>query len=233
MMLLGLAPSVAPPLHYGCSLSFPTTYTYHAPTGTPSGKRHYLFHGFNGSVAQWSSAPYLGLVTALRAAGDSVVLLSSPAPQPCHWTNGGWQVREQFNAALNTVMDAVETLYGAAVNRSGGFSMGGYWAMIAASSNGRIVTWFAHLPVTRVDALTELAGVGNAHRANPEYVIDELSLKPGWLGWGTADYRVNWTLTKAIADQLPATVSKHEYVGQDHTTTAGHVNDILEWLAAI
>ncbi len=238
MNLLGIPVSV-PDLPVGCVLSFSPAYAFRPATGTPSGKRHYMCHGLNGSAATWDSEPFLSVVTGLNAAGDECVLLNLPIAQACPFTNGGWQYREQFNTMLNAVLNDVETNRGVAVKSIiGGISYGGLHAMLGQASNGRFCAWWAHMTVTRIDALgasgnPELAGIGDVVRFNPFYEVTPLAIKPGYITWGTADTRVDWTLTRALAVQLPSTVTKHEYAGLDHTTNAQGVSDILAFAGTL
>lgn len=235
-MYLLSASSAVPDLPAGCSISFPATYSYLAPTGPSSGKRAYLYYGLNsGGIDQWSTPPLSDLVSGLRLAGDEVVLASEAEPQVnlCAYTNGGWQMREMFNASLNTLLDTIEAAHGPATNIIGGISFGGLHAMMGSASNGRFSAWFAHVPVTRLDALTEFAGVGEVARFNPFHDVGALALKTGYISWGTADTRVDWTLTKALADLLPSTVTKKEWTGQAHTTTSANVTDMLNWVGGV
>lgn len=234
MYLLGNPTVVVPVLPGGCSLSFSMAFTFNPATGTPSGRRHYLFHGLNSDASYWSAAPFTALISGLAAQGDESVLFNLPIAATCFYTNGGWQYRDQFNAMVNAVMNAVELVHGpAAKNVVGGVSYGGLHAMLATSINGRFAAWWAHMTVTRVDALTELSGVGDAVRFNPQFEVERLAMKKGYISWGTADTRVNWTLTKAIADQLPGIVTKHEYAGLDHTTNTQGVSDILAYAGGL
>jgi hypothetical protein len=231
VLLLKPAP-VVPALAGGCSLAFSTSVAYHAPTGTPSGKRIYLFHGYN-SPGMWTSSTPLDLVNGLKADGHEVVLPVLPDGQTCFFANGGWQYREQFIAALNTIKASVETAHGPATkNIVGGISYGGLHAMMAAASTGHFTGWFAHLPVTRVDALTELSGVGDAKRFNPFFDVGSLKDTNGFITWGTADTRVNYLLTVALASQMGSVIGQ-PYPGQDHYTNATNVADMRTWVAGL
>ena len=238
--LLDAASAAAPALPGGCVVAFSTVHTYLAPTGAPSGRRQYLCHGLNANATTWDSGPYLTLANSLRAAGDSLVLLNLPVAQACAFVNGGWQYREQFNAQLNAVMDAVEAAHGTAPkNVIGGISYGGLHAMMAIVLNGRFMAWWVHLPVVRVDALgptgnPELANVGNIVKFNPQYEVAGLSLKKGLIGYGTADTRVKWQLTRDLAAQLPQPlITVRAYPGLDHTTNAAGAADIAAWTALV
>ena len=232
MLALLLTPASTVPAA-GCTPTFSSSVVYHAPTGTPSGKRLYLWPGLNSPVTQWEEATTLApFIAGLRAAGHSVVLASLPTAQACFFDNGGWQYRELFNTHLNAIMDATEGTYGSAEeNVAGGISFGGLHAMLAASSNGRISAWWALKPVTRIDALTELPSVGDVKRFNPQFLAPELSMKPGWIGWDAGDTRVNGPLTAALATQLPA--ETETYTGTAHGTTTAMCNDILAWVNAL
>jgi hypothetical protein len=205
--------------------------------GTPSGKRVYLYYGLNsGGLSMWSNAPYSTMVANFRADGHSVVLASEAEPQvaPCRFTNGGGQYREAFNSAINTMMNTVESTYGAAdTNIIGGVSFGGLHAMMGATISGRFAAWFAHVPVVRIDALTEFSSVGDVKKFNPQYEVVGLSAKPGLLTWGTTDARVNYLLTIDLANQLPETVEKIGYAGMGHTTTSQSVADIRAWVLGL
>jgi hypothetical protein len=230
MAVLLLKPAPAIPAA-GCTASFSTSVAYHAPTGTPSGKRVYLFHGYN-SPGMWASGIPLDFVNGLRADGHEVVLPVLPDGQTCFFTNGGWQYREQFVAALNAIKASVETSHGPATNIVGGISYGGLHAMMAAASTGHFAGWFAHLPVTRVDALTELSGAGDAKRFNPFFDVASLKDTNGFITWGTADTRVNYLLTISLASQM-GTVTQQPYPGQDHSTNAQNVSDMRAFVAGL
>jgi hypothetical protein len=173
------------------------------------------------------------LVNALRSAGDEVALLPLPVPMTCFFPNGGWQYREQFAVALNLMMNAIESAHGpAAKNIVGGVSYGGLHSMMAIVTTGRFLGWFAHVPVTRIDALSEFPGVGDVKRFNPFFDIPSLTSTTGFISWGTADTRVNGALTKTLSQSLGAGVTKIEYVGQDHSTNAQNVVDMVGWVTA-
>lgn len=234
-MYLNASTPLSKPLASDCTITFSPAYTYLAPTGMPSGKRIYLYYGLNsgGIASQWSSSPYSDLVANLRSAGDSVVFASESEPQVqlCKFANGGEQYRTQFNDAINTLMNTVESIYGNAnKNIIGGISYGGLHALMGVVINGRFSAWFVHVPVTRLDALTEFAGVGDVRWFNPQYEIKALSAKAGFITWGTLDTRVNGNLTADIANQLPNAVTKISYV-QDHSTNMQNVTDMTNWLA--
>ena len=235
MLIIAKARQIVPPAPVGCNLSFPTTgFSFLPPTSGNSGKRLYLYPGLNNGVSQWSSGTPLDLVNAFRAAGHQVVLLPLPAPQACMFVNGGFQYRENFVASLNVMMNAVESVNGpAGLNIIGGISFGGLHSMMGAVATGRFAAWFAHVPVTRIDALSEFPSVGDVRAFNPQYELSPLKMTTGLVTWGTADTRVNGLLTKAIADQLPPSVSRIEYAGQDHSTTAQNVADIAAWVNAL
>lgn len=234
MFLLGSSVAPHQTLPEGCALSFSSAFTFKAPTGATSGKRLYLFHGLNSSASYWESEPYLSMINAFRSAGCEVIAFNLPTAQTCFYSTGGWQYREDFNAMINTVINTVEASHGAALKSIiGGVSYGGLHAMMGTAINGRFCAWWAHLPVVRVDALTELTGVGNAQGFNPQFEVEALGGKPGMIGWGTADTRVNWALAKDLADKLPNTVTKHEYPGLDHTTNSQGVADIVAWVSSV
>jgi hypothetical protein len=104
--------------------------------------------------------------------------------------------------------------------------------MMAMASTGRFGFWFAHLPVTRIDALAEFPSVGDVKRFNPFFDVPSLANTTGFVTWGTADTRVNGALTKTLSQSFGAGVTKIEYVGQDHSTNAQNVTDMAAWVAA-
>jgi len=55
----------------------------------------------------------------------------------------------------------------------------------------------------------------------------------GWISWGTADKRVNYSLDRQLAAQMSSSVSKIEYLGEGHDTTAPNVADIVKWVAML
>lgn len=233
MLIRAPAISDVPPLPSGCALAFSTSVTWLAPTGTPAGKRLYLYPGLDSGVSQWTSGTPLELVNDFQAAGYEVVLLPIPNTLACFFTDGGWQYRTQFVAAMNAVMNAIEAAHGPSPdNIIGGISFGGLHAMIGMASSGRFKSWFAHLPVTYINALTEFPGVGPAARFNPFFELPSLVNTTGLITWGTADERTNWTLTAALAAKLGPGVTKIVYPGEDHTTTDQNVSDIASWVAA-
>lgn len=234
MTIIALAPLVRPPLPAGCSLAFDNGYTHKAPTGAPSGLRVYLYPGFNQTAAQWQSSPFNGFVSNMLAAGHELVYLVPPSAQPCLFTNGGWQYREEFVAQLNAAMSAVEAAHGPAqVNGAGGFSWGGIHAMIAKASSSRIGFWFAHVTVTKPSALTELASVGDVFRFNPFFEVPALAPSKGFISWGTQDDRVHWQYTKELADRLSGSVTKVEYPGLDHSTNSQGIADVVDFVNGV
>lgn len=218
----------------GCSLSFDDSKYQFIATDIPfSGRRFYLYSGFGYTAAQWSGPSYSVLMAYFKSAGHQVVLIGIPVPQQCFFSTGGWQYREQFVSQLNAIMNAVEAQHGPAVkNIAGGISFGGLHSMIAQANSGRIQAWWASLPVTRIDQLTEMASVGNVQRFNPFYDIPSLAGTTGLITWGTADSRTNYVLTKQLAGDMGSKVTKIEYPGQDHSTTPNQETDIINWIAS-
>lgn len=234
VLIIAKARQAVPNLAGGCAITFPVSdFVYLAPTAGNSGKRLYLWPGLNNDVAQWTSGNAKVLVDSFRAAGDAVVLANLPAPQSCMFVNGGFQYRDKFIASINTIMNAVEAAHGpAGLNIAGGISFGGLHSMMASVISGRFAAWFAHLPVTRIDALQEFPSVGDVKAFNPQQEVSALKMTSGLVTWGTLDTRVNGTLIKAIADQLPDRVSKIEYV-QGHETKTQNVADIAAWVNSL
>jgi hypothetical protein len=104
--------------------------------------------------------------------------------------------------------------------------------MVGMASVGRFNAWFANVPITRMDALSEFPSVGDVKQFNPYFDIPSLKDTTGLITWGTADTRVNGVLTKTLSESLGDGVTKIKYVGQDHTTTSQNVTDIARWVGS-
>ena len=232
-MIICKATLSVPSLPSGCSLTFPTTgWAAYGAVGQWNGKRVYIFPGLDAQVSD--NGATTALAQAVSAAGSEAIVLPVPVPVACFFSSGGWQYRDGFVSAINSMMNAVESSRGAAAKSiAGGISYGGLHSMMAAASNGRFAAWFSHLPVTRIDALAEFPLVGDVPRFNPFFDSDSLAQSVGWISWGTADTRVNGALTKSLAQQFSGSVSKVEYVGQDHSTNPGNIADMVGWISTL
>lgn len=181
------------------------------------------------------TGPPKDLLNGLLAAGDEAVLFTGvPDGVSCFFTNGGWQYRTQFIAMLNAVKQSVEAVHGTATkNLVGGISYGGLHAMMSAATTGWFKAWFAHVPVTYINALTEYSSVGNVPQFNPFYDVSALKNTTGWISWGTADTRTNYLLTQQLAWRMGSSVTKMGYTGETHDTTEQNVTDILSWASTL
>jgi len=220
------------PVPVGTTASFSTVFAYLPPIGTPSGKRVYVWPGLNGDNSQWSTSPFDTLISNFTAAGHSVVEIVEPNSNPANFTNGGWQYRAAFNAAINTIMNAVEAQHGPVPkNIAGGASYGGLHSMMAFAMNGRFYGWWAHEPVTELCELNpEYAGltIGEAYRFDPFFEVAALKNTKGWISNGTQDTRVNGQLCGTLMAKL-GSVQQVTY-DQEHETNAQNVTDISAWV---
>ena len=91
--------------------------------------------------------------------------------------------------------------------------------------------WVAILPVTKLSALKEFAGIPNPGHFDPFSAAEQLRGTKGFISWGTADDRVDYRLTKAL-HELVASPSIHhiEYPGLGHETKEFLITDSVRWV---
>lgn len=186
------------------------------------GPRVYLFSGFPGDKTQWSQEPQISLSNSLDAAGYQVVLLAVPVAMPELFVSYGKVYRLEFESYVRSTIEKIDAEYGHRKSFVGGISYGGLHAIMASHM---FDGWFAHLPVVRLDALTEMRCIGDVSSFNPQF---ETITGRGRLSCGSSDTRVNGSLTKSL--KVGADVDRVEYPGLDHETKPEAISDIIVWL---
>ena len=195
-----------------------------------------LVHGLNTEPSVWTQGPYLTISTALIADGYRVVAtsvvddyesgawlqgqLSTVAGQNAYLFN--WYA--QFNA------EAIDAGNDVSV---GGFSFGGYKAILAASQHA-VAWYFAQEPPTSLSLVGVWAGVPTSIDLTPQSFQD-LHGTPGWIGWGSADTITQGGYTDAlgatvIGQGVPVTLQA--FPGLDHEMSQGAANAIVAWIPA-
>lgn len=209
--------------------------------------RCYLFHGLGGDPASFSgAAPYNSLISGLVADDWQVFTVgelydgASQASQseadfdsdPGH----GSRFRERVITLHRDTANWVEWNYGLPATGRDlliGVSWGGLMVELIAQSGLGLRGFACHLPATNPAVMTEFSGddLSGLHPASPHVA----NTGPGRISWGTSDTRVGFVDTQNLASALNALNSQIVGVAYavDHTTTTGHVNDLLAWAAAI
>lgn len=219
------APWETPP---SCQINFNQSYRIVNPAvGVPT-TRVFIFQGYPGDNSGWDAPPTTTLTTALTNSGYQVVLVAQPVAQTCFFSDGGLRYQIAFKQYLLSLLKWLPPITRQFI---GGISYGGLHSLMGMEYYSDLFDgWFACLPVTRLDALTELSSVGTVTNFEPFSNSSILSLKNGLITWGTADTRVNYLLTIQLANNLAANITKIEYPGLGHVTGTQQINDILSWL---
>lgn len=216
--------------HVECTPSFSGQYVYTAAIG-PRHARVFLIPGMDGTAANfmrgYGSAAW---VHGLAAMGADVVLLNTPIPKACWFSDGGVRYRDGFLKEFDAIAADAKAKHGPAGQAVvAGYSYGGLHAMVAyAARPSSFVGWEAAMPVVKLGALGELAAVGDAPSFNALSIQKQLFGTQGFLSWGTIDWRVDnrWIESLAIAVRSPGIVTK-AYPGVGHERTAQAIADLL------
>lgn len=212
-------------------LKFSTSYKVYQPMGTPTGQRVFLIHGgFNGSSQDWDVEPFLTFRLTLQKAGLQLITFDLPHMRDYHMKDGGLDYRVKFTEQLNFIYQKVELDLGSAKETIvGGFSLGGLHSMMAMVLTKDLFSrYFSILPVTDLAWMPEIRF--DVPAFNPFNEVYSLKDFKGYITWGTADERVNFRLTKDLAEKLNDSVETHEYVGLDHSTTPEVAADTANWV---
>lgn len=214
-----------------------TSYELFEPT-TALKARLYLIHGLRSSKSLWHSEPFATFVTELQAKGMQVITFSLPYATQEMFLDGGQAYGSDYQRFLLTLSETVNTEHGLAPHTFiGGISFGGLHAMMGISLlPDEFEAYFAHLPVTSVQALAEFPLYPN-DRFSPFAHEELLASKPGRIAWGNQDMRVDYRLTQRLAEEInsyhPTAVEFVEIAGISHTSRPQDLTDIANWIGAL
>lgn len=207
----------------------------------------YLFHGLNSTPSYFASAPYDSLVSGLVADNWQTVAVgevydgasqatSSDADFDGDTSGHGLAFRNRVLTLHRDTANWVEWNYGLpATGRDAllGISWGGLMVELIAQSGVGLRGFCCHLPATNPAVMTEFSGdnVSGLQPSSP----DVANVGSSRIAWGTLDTRVGYVDTQNLATTLHglnASIVGVSYA-VDHTTTSGHVDDMLAWAAAL
>ena len=102
---------------------------------------------------------------------------------------------------------------------------------MAAAVDGNVTAYAAIMPVVRIGALEEFAGI-EVPSFDPRMEVTTLALKSGFLVWETADTRVDYRLTEDLYYALltlKASVMSTVWPGLNHSGPPD-INAVTVWL---
>jgi len=211
-----------------------TNYAYVDNTVHQVGKRLIFIHGtIDGDHTMLLESPqYHKIITDLVAAGWQVILFDCPPKTANSFFDGGKAYKEAYIAKLRQALDWAETNVGhVTTNVIGGVSWGGAHALIGAALVPDFNAYFGLLPLTQISWLTELRGISTPS-FDPFSLVPQLASKRGYFEYGTADFRVNFTLTMnliSMLQQWQAPVSYKAYEGIGHSAPA-NIDSLTQWV---
>lgn len=207
-----------------CRPQFDERYVY--LSGGPN--RVILIPGMDGSAKNFLSTPiFHDLADGYRKVGADVVILNTPIPRPCWFSDGGAVYRAAFLHELDDVVSDADRRHGARRTLIAGISYGGLHAMIGYALRP-FAGWQAGGSVTKMAALEELRSVGDVPAFDPFPLAAQIKRGPGYITWGGKDGRVDQRLTEQLFAQIrsPAVVGKG-YPWLGHETDPKTVRDLL------
>src|SRR5262249_26009612 len=141
----------------------------------------------------------------------------------------------RFIADLTALVHDIDKTQGpAGRNIVAGISWGGLHALMAVEFTSLFDAYFVGMPATNLTRLTEFINCNNSN-FEPFSSSALLSSRPGFIQYGTADNRVDYTETQRLIATMPSlsnlTVSEVQGVG--HTTTPETLDKISAWLETL
>lgn len=209
----------------GCRPQFDEQYTY--LSGGPN--RVILIPGMDGSAKNFLSSPlFRDLADGYQKLGADVLVLNTPIPRPCWFSDGGTAYRAGFIRELDDITTDAERRHGQRRTLLVGISYGGLHAMMGYALRP-FAGWQAGMSVTKLAALEELKSVGEVPLFDPFPLAWELKKGPGFITWGGRDSRVDHLLAERLFSRVrSATVRGKGYAWLGHETTPLSVSDLLK-----
>lgn len=185
--------------------------------------RFFFIHGYGLSIRALHGAPYATVADAMSAADFEVVYIGYPEIDRTDMTAQGATYVAKFQDWISALNDRLQVERPSPLTFIGGASMGAWHTAIAAEVLHPDVIYM-HEPVTRLSVIRPFAGADTSagdlqNRAVPS-MISRVSC-------GTADYGVDWRLTRQLYQQLP---NYTEIPGRDHAAIQSDYDDITAWL---
>lgn len=199
--------------------------------GNASGIRVFLIPGMDGSAKNFLSiSTFRDWARGLADMGADVVVLNTPIPRPCWFSDGGTSYRAAYLHELDDVVAEAAARHGTA-QRSliSGVSYGGIHALIGyAARPGLFVGWEAAMTVTKLSALEELGAVGEVAAFDPFNEVAWLQPASGFITWGGRDMRVDHWQTQRLNRLIKSPgIVAIGYPELGHQTTPQTVKDLL------
>lgn len=208
---------------------------YIMQASTPNIKRVYLFHGLGNSWEQWSTPIYSSFVYALVNQGYDVIMINIDYAKQTQYLYTMLKdysdvLYSDWIARIIRIKTSIEYQYGDAnTNVVVGVSFGGLHALLAATTH-KFDKYIALLPVIRMQALDEFTDT-NPIYFNADTYTRKLRREIGYIGYGTADTRVDYTLTERFICKLKRDkVAYTEHVDHGHAASYALFDAALNWL---
>lgn len=199
-------------------------YEVREAVGAPRG-RFYFIHGYGITIETLKTPPYSTIGDTMHAQGFEVVYIGWPELDDRDMTNNGRDYVATFQTWILSVNTKLNTERPVGQLFVGGASMGG-WHSVLVNEVLHADVMYIHEPVTRLSVIrpfahsdTSFADLQNRAIPNPARAF--------WVSCGTADYGVDWRLTRDLYNTLP---SYKEYPGLDHAALQPQYDDITAWL---
>lgn len=216
---------------------FPNSYkVYSADSSCTDSKRIYITHGFGGNKSVYDEAPFVTFFNNLRASCFQIISYDLPYGDfTVHFSDGGYTYSQNFQEYILNLKAEIETTYGQAqINIAGGVSFGGFHSIMAIELTNAFDGFFALKPVTDYTALEELSQLSSAG-FNAFNNVAKLSQTKGLIIYGLQDYRIDYTKTIELENQLnqqPNNQVSFTALVEGHASNDGNLQMIVNYLNA-
>lgn len=207
-----------------CRPQFDERYVY--LSGGPN--RVILIPGMDGTAKAFLSIPlFRDLADGYRKLGADVVVLNTPIPRPCWFSDGGAAYRAALLRELDDVVADADRRHGPRRTLIAGISYGGLHAMVGFATR-HFDGWQAGMSVTKLAALEELRTVGDVPDFDPFPLAAQIKRGPGYITWGGKDERVDHRQAERLFQLVRSqTVAGKGYAWLGHETNSLTVSDLL------
>ncbi|MBL0736123.1 hypothetical protein JI750_04460 [Flavobacterium sp. GN10] len=188
------------------SLFTDSNFVYHNPNKKFAGKRLIFIHGcvygiYNHRTCLMNDPVNVSFVDSLSNLGWQVIEFDLPNKKTVsdYWEDGGLAYSKAYISKLTQVLVWAEKTYGHCNDYYiGGISHGGLHSLYGAQKLKFFKKYFAVLPVTKLNVLTEFSSYADVPHFDPTLDYKSLVSSQGYISWNTTDSRVGYKDTEKM-----------------------------------
>lgn len=222
------------------SLFTDSNFVYSNPEKKFVGKRLIFIHGcvygiYNHLTCLMNDPVNISFVDSLSNMGWQVIEFDLPNKKTVsdYWSDGGLAYSKAYISKLTQVVLWAEKTYGHCDDYYiGGISQGGLHSLYGAQNLKVFKKYFAILPVTKLNILTEFSTYRDVPYFDPTSDCTSLLYSKGYISWNTTDERVGYKDTEKMFNdivKLGGVVDATVYRTGGHTII-GNLDPVITFL---